>query len=80
MPKKTEPTPSFEDAMERLEALITAMEEGDTPLADMVAKFEEGSKLLKMCQSQLKAAELKIEKLNLDTGDVEPLDNDTFEA
>ncbi|NQY31664.1 MAG: exodeoxyribonuclease VII small subunit [Coraliomargarita sp.] len=80
MPKKTETTPSFEDAMERLEALITAMEEGDTPLADMVAKFEEGSKLLKMCQTQLKAAELKIEKLNLDSGEVELLDDDSVEA
>lgn len=66
--------------MERLEALITAMEEGDTPLADMVAKFEEGSKLLKMCQTQLKAAELKIEKLNLDSGEVELLDDDSVEA
>ena len=66
--------------MERLEALITAMEEGDTPLADMVAKFEEGSKLLKTCQTQLKAAELKIEKLNLDSGEVELLDDDSVEA
>ena len=66
--------------MERLEALITAMEEGDTPLADMVAKFEEGSKLLKMCQTQLKAADLIIEKLNLDSGEVELLDDDSVEA
>lgn len=80
MPNKTETTPSFEDAMERLEALITAMEEGDTPLAEMVAKFEEGSKLLKMCQSQLKTAELKIEKLNLDSGEVEAFDDDSVDA
>lgn len=80
MPKKNPTTPSFEEAIERLEALITAMEEGDTPLDDMVAKFEEGSTLLKMCQSQLKAAELKIEKLNLDSGEVEPFDSDSAEA
>jgi len=67
--KTTEPT--FEESVERLEALIEAMENGDTPLADLVAKFEEGSKLLKRCQAQLKEAELKIEKLNLRTGQLE---------
>lgn len=72
--KKEEKTPSFEASLERLEALIEAMENGDIPLADLVAKFEEGSKLLKMCQSQLKNAELKIEQLNLKTGELENFD------
>lgn len=71
--KKTEPT--FEESVERLEALIEAMENGDTPLADLVAKFEEGSKLLKNCQAQLKEAELKIEQLNLKTGQLEAFDD-----
>lgn len=73
--KKTEPT--FEESVERLEALIEAMENGDTPLADLVAKFEEGSKLLKHCQAQLKEAELKIEKLNLKTGQLEAFDDES---
>jgi exodeoxyribonuclease VII small subunit len=63
---------SFEDALERLESIIESMESGDTPLADLVAKFEEGSTLLKVCQTKLKEAELKIEQLNLKTGAVEP--------
>lgn len=71
--QKTEPT--FEASVERLEALIEAMESGDTPLADLVAKFEEGSKLLKQCQAQLKQAELKIEQLNLKTGQLEAFDD-----
>lgn len=71
--KKKEPT--FEESLERLEALIEGMENGDIPLADLVAKFEEGSKLLKTCQEQLKEAELKIEKLNLDTGETEPFED-----
>ncbi|MGB0409723.1 MAG: exodeoxyribonuclease VII small subunit [Opitutales bacterium] len=70
--KKTSPT--FEEAVKRLETLIEAMESGETPLADLVAKFEEGSKLLKECQDQLKDAELKIEKLNLKTGGLEAFD------
>lgn len=69
--------PTFEESVERLEALIAAMENGDTPLADLVAKFEEGSKLLKQCQAQLKEAELKIEQLNLKTGELAEFENST---
>ena len=74
MPAKKE-TPTFEKSVERLEGLIQAMENGDTPLADLVAKFEEGSKLLNHCQAQLKEAELKIEQLNLKTGELEKFDD-----
>ena len=70
MPTKKEKL-TFEKSVERLEGLIQAMEDGNTPLADLVAKFEEGSKLLNHCQSQLKEAELKIEQLNLKTGELE---------
>lgn len=71
--KKEEPT--FEESVDRLEGLIAAMENGDTPLADLVSKFEEGSKLLKQCQAQLKEAELKIQQLNLKTGGLEDFDD-----
>jgi|TARA_Y100000385_G_scaffold281791_1_gene335196 exodeoxyribonuclease VII small subunit len=74
MPAKKE-APTFEKSVERLEGLIQAMESGDTPLADLVAKFEEGSKLLNHCQAQLKEAELKIEQLNLKTGQLENFDD-----
>ena len=74
MPTKKE-EPTFEKSVERLEGLIEAMENGDTPLADLVAKFEEGSKLLNHCQTQLKEAELKIEQLNLKTGELEKFDD-----
>jgi|TARA_B110000444_G_scaffold41807_1_gene37818 exodeoxyribonuclease VII small subunit len=74
MPAKKE-SPTFEKSVERLEGLIQSMENGDTPLADLVAKFEEGSKLLNHCQAQLKEAELKIEQLNLKTGELENFDD-----
>lgn len=74
MPAKKE-EPTFEESVERLEGLIQAMENGDTPLAELVAKFEEGSKLLRQCQAQLKEAELKIEQLNLKTGQLEAFDH-----
>lgn len=49
--------------MHRLETIVEAMESGDIPLADLLAKYEEGSRLLAQCEQRLKAAELKIEQL-----------------
>jgi len=54
---------SFETALARLEAIVESMESGEVPLADLLAKFEEGNKLLKHCEGRLKEAELKIEQL-----------------
>ncbi|MEM8867804.1 MAG: exodeoxyribonuclease VII small subunit [Verrucomicrobiota bacterium] len=73
MPTKKEEL-SFEDALERLQTITESMENGDIALTELVAKFEEGSKLLKVCQSQLQKAELKIEKLNLESGELESLE------
>ncbi|MBX3735650.1 MAG: exodeoxyribonuclease VII small subunit [Candidatus Didemnitutus sp.] len=55
--------PSFETALARLEAIVDSMEQGEVSLADLLAKYEEGTKLLKVCEARLKDAELKIEKL-----------------
>ena len=63
MSDKTKPTPSFEDALARLETIVESMESGDVPLAELLAKFEEGNALLKTCEARLKEAELKIEQL-----------------
>lgn len=54
---------SFEAALGKLETVVEAMESGDVPLAELLAKFEEGSRLLKVCEARLKDAELKIEQL-----------------
>jgi len=55
--------PSFEDALSRLEAIVESMEAGDVPLADLIARFEQGTKLLQVCETRLKEAELRIEQL-----------------
>lgn len=55
--------PSFETALHQLEAIVESMESGEIPLAELLAKFEEGSKWLKVCEARLKDAELKIEQL-----------------
>ena len=54
---------SFETALTQLETIVETMESGDVPLADLLTKFEQGTKLLKVCENRLKDAELKIEVL-----------------
>jgi len=54
---------SFEDALGKLESIVESMESGDVPLAELLARFEEGNKLLTVCEARLKDAELKIEQL-----------------
>lgn len=54
---------TFEAALAQLESVVEAMESGEVPLAELLAKFEEGTKLLRVCEARLKEAELKIEQL-----------------
>ena len=61
--KKQSQAPTFEQALEQLESIVESMETGSTPLADLLVKFEEGTKLLKLCEARLKEAEVKIELL-----------------
>src|SRR5215213_1809819 len=59
----SDPKLSFEAALGHLETIVESMESGEVPLAELLAKFEEGTKMLKVCESRLKDAELKIEQL-----------------
>jgi len=61
---------TFEVALARLEAVVESMESGEVPLAELIAKFEEGNKLLKVCEARLKDAEMKIEQLKQQKGGV----------
>ena len=54
---------SFEQALDKLEKLVGRMEEGDVGLAELLEKYEEGISHLRACESRLKEAEMKIEKL-----------------
>ncbi len=74
MSKKTEKL-TFEEALEHLETILESMESGETPLDELIAKFEEGSTILKTCQKKLQEAELKIEKLNLETSNLDPFED-----
>ena len=58
--------PPFEEALKKLESVVAAMESDDLPLETLLAKYEEGTKLVKMCQEKLAEAELKIQQLEKD--------------
>jgi exodeoxyribonuclease VII small subunit len=53
----------FEDALKKLEGVVEAMEADDLPLETLLAKYEEGARLVKVCQEKLAEAELKIQQL-----------------
>lgn len=63
-------TPDFERALARLEALVKEMESGNLNLDRMMACFEEGSQLVKVCEVKLNEVEKKIEKLLKKGGEV----------
>ena len=56
---------SFEDALQKLETLVRELESGRIKLDDAVAAYEQATTLKKFCEDKLKAAQLKIEKLEV---------------
>jgi exodeoxyribonuclease VII small subunit len=56
----------FEEALQKLEAIVETMEAGDLPLETLIARYEEGTRLAKICQEKLAEAELKIQQLEKD--------------
>jgi exodeoxyribonuclease VII small subunit len=54
---------TFEEALQRLEAIVDRLEEGDLELAEALATFEDGVKLTRRCAGQLEDAERRIEIL-----------------
>ena len=60
---KAEQEMPFEEAMHKLEAIVDAMESGELPLESLMTKFEEGTRLAKICRATLAKAEVKIQQL-----------------
>ena len=53
----------FEEALKKLESIVESMESEELPLETLLARFEEGTRLAKVCQAKLAEAELKIRQL-----------------
>tara|TARA_A100001037_G_C15008115_1_gene570406 strand:- start:653 stop:931 length:279 start_codon:yes stop_codon:yes gene_type:complete len=54
---------SYEEALERLEKTVEAMEGGDLPLEKLIGHYEEGMRLRQRCLEKLAEAEVKIKAL-----------------
>jgi exodeoxyribonuclease VII small subunit len=61
MTQATQPT--FESALEQLQATVKRLESGELSLEDSLKHFEEGVRLTRACQEQLAAAEKRVELL-----------------
>jgi len=60
----TKKKPTFEQALEKLEEIVSGIEEGDVPLEESIDKYAEGIKLIKQCREILDTAEQKIQLLS----------------
>jgi exodeoxyribonuclease VII small subunit len=65
MKKKQATERTFEEKLTRLEDIVRTLDEGTTPLAEMLALYEEGMMLTKECSELLNAAEQKVSVLQL---------------
>ena len=54
---------TFEAALARLQEIVTGLENGSVPLAESLAMFEEGVRLVKLCNDRLDHAEQKVKIL-----------------
>ncbi len=59
--QERKPELNFEAAMDRLEAIVEQMESGKMMLEELITRYEEGMKLVKICQERLADAEQRIE-------------------
>lgn len=62
------PEHTFESAIARLESLVEEMESDRMPLEQLLVAYEEGNRLVKVCQKKLTEAEKKIELIQRKVG------------
>ena len=69
---------TFEEAMDELESIVRALEDGHGKLDEAIASYERGAALKRHCETRLKEAQMRVEKIMLSDGSVktEPADLD----
>ena len=71
----------FEDALSRLEKIVSYLENGSLSLDEALGRYEEGIRLSKTCAKKLEAARRKVEiLLKSEDGSVELKEFDEKEA
>lgn len=70
---------SFEEALGELEGIVRSLESGQAPLENSITAYERGIALKKHCETKLREAQMKIEKISVSndgTIKTEPLDEE----
>jgi exodeoxyribonuclease VII small subunit len=57
---------SFEDALQALEEIVKGLESGNVKLDQAIDSYARGAALKRHCESKLREAQAKIEKISLD--------------
>ena len=65
---------TFEQSMERLDEIVSLLEENEKPLDETIALFEEGLKLVRSCDQKLKQLENRINDIIQKNGGDEDAD------
>lgn len=65
---------SFEEAMEKLESIVSRLEEGDVPLEKAITYYQDGMNLSKICGDKLKNVQEMMTKIMNEHGELEPFD------
>ena len=63
MAKGKSAEPSFEEALRRLETIVSELERGEQPLEKALALFEEGVGLSRVLTGKLEEAQARIDRL-----------------
>ena len=72
---------NFEEAMNRLEAIVRSLERGEVSLEESLNLFQEGAELIGHCEKQLDEAEQLVRRLRKsESGEPEELPFDVEEA
>ena len=71
----SEKSMKFEASMERLEAIVRQLEQGNAPLDESLKLFQEGTELVRSCQKLLDDAQLQVKKI-MTAPDGSPVEED----
>lgn len=68
---KKKKTPSFEEGMQQLEALVHQLSDGELPLEEAIRVYEQGASLAGELKQQLAQHRKRIEMIDPDTAEIE---------
>lgn len=66
---------TFETSLQRLEQIVRTLERGEAPLEESLKLFQEGTELVRNCETMLEKAELQVKKI-MTAQDGSPVEED----